>query len=78
MENVYPDGDHYVCADCGHEWPMHEAATPDEVPDALVRDAYGNILSDGNAVTLIKDLKVKKISPAGEFQCQAAASTISS
>ena len=26
MENTYPDGENYVCADCGHEWPM--AARP--------------------------------------------------
>ena len=35
LENTYPDGDNYVCADCGHEWPMVEAA------DAMVKDANG-------------------------------------
>ncbi len=57
-ENTYPDGDNYVCADCGHEWPM--AAAPDaEDIAAVVKDANGNLLADGDAVVLIKDLKVK-------------------
>ncbi|BCB26759.1 alkylphosphonate utilization protein [Sulfurimicrobium lacus] len=59
MENTYPDGDNYVCADCGHEWPMVEAAPADASADAVVKDANGNVLSDGDSVVLIKDLKVK-------------------
>jgi protein PhnA len=59
MENVYPDGANYVCADCGHEWPMAEAAKTDDAAGSLVRDANGNVLADGDAVVLIKDLKVK-------------------
>lgn len=58
MENTYPDGDNYVCADCGHEWPMQAAADADD-GDAVVKDAHGNVLNDGDAVVLIKDLKVK-------------------
>lgn len=58
MENTYPDGTNYVCADCGHEWPMVEAAPADET-NAVVKDANGNVLSDGDSVVLIKDLKVK-------------------
>lgn len=59
MENTYPDGNNYVCADCGHEWPMTGASTSDGEADAVVRDANGNVLSDGDSVVLIKDLKVK-------------------
>jgi protein PhnA len=59
LENTYPDGDHYVCADCGYEWPMQEAAQADDDAGAVVKDANGNILTDGDTVTLIKDLKVK-------------------
>ena len=59
MENTYPDGDNYVCADCGHEWPMAAAAEADDSADAVVRDSNGNVLADGDAVVLIKDLKVK-------------------
>jgi protein PhnA len=40
-----------VCPECGHEW------TPQA--EARVRDAVGNILSDGDTVTVIKDLKVR-------------------
>ncbi len=58
MENTYGDGENYVCADCGHEWP--QVATGDDDDDAaVVKDANGTILSDGDAVVLIKDLKVK-------------------
>ncbi|MDO9600037.1 MAG: zinc ribbon domain-containing protein YjdM [Azoarcus sp.] len=59
LENTYPDGDNYVCADCGFEWPMADAAAADEEADSVVRDANGNVLANGDAVVLIKDLKVK-------------------
>lgn len=59
MENTYPDGDNYVCADCGYEWPMKETIVADDDTGAVVRDANGNVLADGDAVVLIKDLKVK-------------------
>ncbi|MDX2298183.1 MAG: zinc ribbon domain-containing protein YjdM, partial [Xanthomonadaceae bacterium] len=58
MENTYPDGDNFVCADCGHEWPA--AGSTDAGDDGLVvKDANGNLLQDGDSVVLIKDLKVK-------------------
>lgn len=59
MENTYPDGENFVCADCGHEWPMQQAAAADDDSGSVVKDVNGNILSDGDAVVLIKDLKVK-------------------
>jgi protein PhnA len=59
MENTYPDGDNTICADCGHEWPTLKAAHADENAGAVVRDANGNPLSNGDSVVLIKDLKVK-------------------
>lgn len=58
LENTYPDGDNYVCADCGFEWPQAGAATEEEA-DAVIKDANGTVLNDGDAVVLIKDLKVK-------------------
>lgn len=58
LENTYPDGDNYVCADCGYEWPM-QAAVADDDAGAVVKDANGNVLADGDSVVLIKDLKVK-------------------
>lgn len=60
LENTYPDGDNLVCADCAHEWPPHasEEDTPSNSTQQIV-DANGNALADGDAVILIKDLKVK-------------------
>ena len=58
MENTYPDGGHFVCADCGHEWPI--AAVPEAAGEGLVvRDVNGNRLNSGDTVVVIKDLKVK-------------------
>ena len=48
----------YVCPECAHEWPQAAGA---EVAEAglVVADANGNVLKDGDTVTVIKDLKVK-------------------
>ncbi len=55
---TYEDGIMLVCPECSHEWSKDAAAEgADEKP--VVRDAVGNILSDGDTVTVIKDLKVK-------------------
>jgi protein PhnA len=59
QENTYPDGDNYVCADCAYEWPMVAVASSDDEEEAVVKDANGTVLKDGDAVVLIKDLKVK-------------------
>jgi protein PhnA len=59
LENTYQDGDNYICADCGYEWPVQEAALEDEDTGAVVKDSNGNVLTDGDTVALIKDLKVK-------------------
>jgi protein PhnA len=60
LENTYPDGDNFVCPDCGHEWPATAAADEgEEAGDGVIRDSNGNPLADGDSVILIKDLKVK-------------------
>jgi len=59
MENTYPDGDNYICADCAHEWPMVEATKSEEGGVDIVKEANGNTLADGDDVVLIKDLKVR-------------------
>lgn len=59
MENTYPDGDNYVCADCAHEWPIVAVAAAGDEDAATVKDANGNLLADGDDVVLIKDLKVR-------------------
>ncbi|MGV8805097.1 MAG: zinc ribbon domain-containing protein YjdM [Polaromonas sp.] len=59
LENTYPDASNWVCADCGHEWPQAAALDAEQDAEAVVRDANGNALASGDAVVLIKDLKVK-------------------
>lgn len=58
LENTYPDGENYVCPDCAHEWPMAAAADEAEA-EKVFKDAHGNVLVNGDSVTLIKDLKLK-------------------
>ncbi len=55
---TYEDGEMFVCPECAHEWPRHAAAEAADGP-RVVRDAVGNVLQDGDTVTVIKDLKVK-------------------
>ena len=57
-EYTYEDGEMYVCPECAHEWSKNApAAAAEEVK--VWRDAQGNVLQDGDSVTVIKDLKVK-------------------
>ncbi len=56
-EFTYEDGSNYVCPECAHEWPQVAAEAVEEV--RVVRDANGNVLNEGDFVTVIKDLKVK-------------------
>lgn len=57
-EYTYEDRDMYVCPECAHEWSQTaESAAPEDVN--LVRDSNGNVLQDGDTVSVIKDLKVK-------------------
>ncbi|WP_244304510.1 zinc ribbon domain-containing protein YjdM [Leucobacter viscericola] len=45
--------------ECAHEWAPESAEAETEETDAPIRDAVGNVLQDGDAVTIAKDLKVK-------------------
>lgn len=57
-EFTYEDGSMYTCPECAHEWAKDTA--PENPKQATeVRDAFGNVLQDGDSVTVIKDLKVK-------------------
>lgn len=56
-EYTYQDRDMYVCPECAHEWSIHEVAESDE--ESVVKDANGNILQNGDTITVIKDLKIK-------------------
>ncbi|MBB3152814.1 protein PhnA [Paenibacillus endophyticus] len=57
-EYTYEDGNMLICPECGHEWTLSSdsAASDDQ---KIVKDANGNVLTDGDTVTVIKDLKVK-------------------
>lgn len=60
-EHTYEDRGLWVCPECSHEW---SPTIPSQVEaivtgDNSVRDAHGNILQDGDTVTVIKDLKIK-------------------
>jgi protein PhnA len=57
-ELTYEDGSMYICPECAHEWSK-DAASTETTETKEVRDAVGNILKDGDSVTVIKDLKVK-------------------
>lgn len=63
-EYTYEDGPLYVCPECGHEWSKEAVAEKAADDKLIVRDAFGNILQDGDSVTMIKDLKVKGASQA--------------
>lgn len=58
-ENIYPDGTLWICAECSYEWSGLEEKKEEASPDFSIKDAFGNILKDGDSVTIIKDLKVK-------------------
>ncbi len=60
-EHTYEDGALLVCPECAHEWSATaaDAAGNDEDGPRVVKDAVGNVLSDGDSVTVIKDLKIK-------------------
>ncbi|WP_087016227.1 zinc ribbon domain-containing protein YjdM [Thaumasiovibrio subtropicus] len=56
-EYTYEDQDLYICPECAHEWSQDGS---DDMDDSLViKDSVGNLLQDGDSVTVIKDLKVK-------------------
>lgn len=57
-EYTYYDGDLIVCPECAHEWKESDQSTV--TADAVqIQDANGQLLQDGDFVTVIKDLKVK-------------------
>jgi len=54
---TYEDGGLYICPECAHEWSKDQPAAAEQARE--IRDANGNLLQDGDTVTVIKDLKVK-------------------
>ena len=55
-EYTYQDGNLLVCPECAYEWSTIEEEASDE---KVIHDANGNVLTDGDTVSVIKDLKVK-------------------
>lgn len=53
-EYAYEDGALLTCPMCGHSW-----SPTSEAEQHVIRDAVGNVLQDGDTVTVVKDLKVK-------------------
>jgi protein PhnA len=58
-EYTYEDGAQLVCPECAHEWSADAAAETPAEGDKVIRDSVGNVLQDGDTVSVIKDLKVK-------------------
>ena len=57
---TYEDGALLVCPECAHEWSASMvASTGAEDGPRVVKDSAGNVLADGDTVTVIKDLKLK-------------------
>ena len=56
-EYTYEDGNLLVCPECAYEWSLESAEDTESAK--VVKDANGNILNDGDSITVIKDLKVK-------------------
>ena len=57
-EYTYEDGAQLVCPECAHEWSATAAAAVEDGP-RVYRDSVGNVLADGDTVTVIRDLKLK-------------------
>lgn len=59
-EHTYELGALLVCPMCGHEWAQGDGEdAPAESDSRVIKDAVGNVLADGDTVTIVKDLKVK-------------------
>jgi len=56
-EYTYEDNGMFICPECAHEW--NDAEPAHNADELIVKDANGNLLADGDSVTVIKDLKVK-------------------
>lgn len=57
-EYTYEDRSLFVCPECAHEWTLN-SETENSENQNMITDANGNVLNDGDNVTVIKDLKVK-------------------
>ncbi len=58
-EDAYFDGSLWNCPICNHEWVLSETKPVELITNSEIKDAHGNILQEGDSVTVIKDLKIK-------------------
>lgn len=58
-EFTYEDGQLLICPECAHEWSADAASDASAEGDKVIKDSVGNLLQDGDTITVIKDLKVK-------------------
>ena len=58
-EYTYEDGAMLICPECAHEWSATATADAATDDDKVIKDSVGNVLQDGDTITVIKDLKVK-------------------
>ncbi len=56
---TYHDGRNQVCPECSYEWSGDEQEAAVNESEVKVVDVNGNVLQNGDSVTVIKDLKVK-------------------
>ena len=57
-EYTYEDRHLLICPECAHEWIL-DGESEEQEGQNLIKDANGNVLEDGDTVTVIKDLKIK-------------------
>ena len=63
-EYTYQDAGQYMCPECAHEWSAKASedasgGSGEHLDGKQIHDSNGNLLQDGDTVTVIKDLKVK-------------------
>ncbi len=57
---TYEDGPLLICPECAHEWSAAgDGESGGGGEEAVIKDSVGNILQDGDSVTVIKDLKFR-------------------
>jgi protein PhnA len=59
MTDILIQGNRHECLTCGHEWEMETTPGDEPAGERVVKDAYGNVLANGDIVAMIKDLKLK-------------------
>lgn len=71
--HVYRDGNMWMCPECGNEFSASSndkrnsittTTHSEDSPENSVRDAFGIVLNNGDAVTVIKELRIKGSSSA--------------